>query len=253
MTPLEQVDQIYKIVIMLTIHTKSGQPYFRKPKLMTPATPLLILFIPFLLFFPACTDANTDDSSAAPVFISNEKPYKHIIQETVIIDSQEYIIPASWQGQRLGVKALTKPPLVQVPPEFVKDGGTIYLLPEACEAFKTMAEEAKQNDIAITIDSGYRSAWYQKKIYKRLMEKGKSFEEVARYVAPPGYSEHMLGLAVDFHPSDWRFVDSPVYPWLKKHAEGFGFSETYPESSPDNKPWEPSHWRYHSPSPLISE
>ncbi len=215
---------------------------------MNPVTPFLIISSTFFLFSPSFTVADTDDSPASPLYISNEKPYKQIIQETVIIDSQEYIIPASWQGQRIGAKTLTKPPLVQVPSKFVKDDGIIYLLPEACEAFEAMAEKAKQDTIEIIVDSGYRSAWYQKKIFKRLMEKGKSFEEIARYVAPPGYSEHMLGLAVDFHPSDWRFVDSPVYQWLKEHAEEFGFSETYPESSPNNKPWEPSHWRYHSPS-----
>ncbi len=207
---------------------------------------LYITFIPFLLFLPAFAFAGVNNSSTVPLSISNEKPYKRIIQETVVIDSQEFIIPTSWQGQRIGTPSLTKPPLVQVPPEFVKNEGEIYLLPEACEAFKSMAEDAKQNNIEIIIDSGFRSVWYQKKVFHRLMEKGKSFDEIARYVAPPGYSEHMLGLAVDFHPSDWRFVDSPVYPWLKEHAEEFGFSETYPENSPNNKPWEPSHWRYHS-------
>ncbi len=210
---------------------------------------LYITFVPFFLFFSAFAVAGIDNSSAAPLSISNEKPYKRIILETVVIDSQVFIIPTSWQGQRIETPSLTKPPLVPVPPEFVKDDGEIYLLPEACEALKAMAEEAKQNGIEIIIDSGFRSVCYQKKIFKRLMEKGKSFDEISRYVAPPGYSEHMLGLAVDFHPSDWRFVDSPVYPWLKEHAEEFGFSETYPKSRPNNKPWEPSHWRYHSPSP----
>ena len=136
-----------------------------------------------------------------------------------------------------------------MPPEFVKNNGQIFLLPQARDAFQEMAESARDEGIALVIDSGYRSAWYQKKIYKRLMAKGKSFVEVARYVAPPGYSEHMLGLAVDFVPSNWRFVDVPAYQWLKEHGNEFGFNESYPEISSGNRPWEPSHWRYH---PTIS-
>lgn len=163
---------------------------------------------------------------------------------TVTIDSQEYIVPESWQGRKIDTPPLTAPPLVMVPPEFVKDNGSIYLLPVARDAFQEMAEAAKEDGIAMVIDSGYRSSWYQKKVYRRLMEKGKTFEEVARFVAPPGYSEHMLGLAVDFVPSNWRFVDEPAYQWLKKHGRTFGFNESYPEISSDNRPWEPSHWRY---------
>jgi len=215
---------------------------------MTPVKPFLFTIIPFLMMSSACTVANTESPPAEPLLITNNKPFKQIIQETVVIDSQVYVVPASWQGLRIGAKPLSKPPLVQVPSEFVKDGGIIYLLPEACAAFKQMAEEAKQNNIRMHIDSGYRSEWYQKKIYQRQMEKGKSFEEVARYVAPPGYSEHMLGLAVDFYPSDWRFFNTDVYPWLIEHAGEFGFRETYPQNGPNKKPWEPSHWRYLAPA-----
>ena len=214
---------------------------------MTPVKSLLLTLIPFLMMSSACTMANTENPPTEPLLITNDKPHKQVIQETVVIDSQIYVIPASWQGLRIGAKPLTKPPLVQVPPEFVKDGGKIFLLPDACIAFKAMAEEAKRNNIQMLIDSGYRSEWYQKKIYKRQMEKGKSFEDIARYVAPPGYSEHMLGLAVDFHPSDWRFFKTDVYPWLKEHAGEFGFRETYPQHGPNKRPWEPSHWRYLAP------
>ena len=110
-----------------------------------------------------------------------------------------------------------------------------------------IAAQAKQDGIQLRIDSGYRSASYQRKVYQRMMAKGKTFLEAARYVAPPGYSEHMLGLAVDFAPSDWRFAKTPAYHWLQKHAADFGFRETYPESRPDHQPWEPSHWRYLGP------
>lgn len=213
-------------------------------------TPVVYLL---LFIFCAMLPLSLDVSFAQPYdgFITGLPDYSKVQDEqnppvTVVIDSQGYIVPESWQGNKIDTPLLTAPPLVQVPPKLVKNGGKIYLLPEACNALTAMAEKAEQDNIALIIDSGYRSAWYQKKIFKRLMEKGKTFDEIVRYVAPPGYSEHMLGLAVDFFPSDWRFADSLAYQWLKQHAGTFGFTESYPESRPDNKPWEPSHWRYNS-------
>jgi D-alanyl-D-alanine carboxypeptidase len=167
------------------------------------------------------------------------------IQETVTIDGHQYPVPEPWHGHKIeGPSWLPVPPLVAVPRELVENKGAIYLLPAAREAFVAMSERAKQDGIILIIDSGYRSAHYQRKVYHKQMEEGKTFAEVARYVAPPGYSEHMLGLAVDFSPSDWRFAETPAYAWLKIHAGEFSFRETYPESRPDHQPWEPSHWRY---------
>jgi LAS superfamily LD-carboxypeptidase LdcB len=169
--------------------------------------------------------------------------------ETVTINDQHYPVPAPWQGHKMeGHSWLAVPPLVQVPVNLVDHGGKIFLLPAACNAFVAMSAQAKQDEVTLIIDSGYRSVHYQRKVYIKQMKEGKTFAEVARYVAPPGYSEHMLGLAMDFSPSDWRFAKTPAYQWLKKHAAAFGFRETYPESRPDHQPWEPSHWRYLSPT-----
>jgi LAS superfamily LD-carboxypeptidase LdcB len=209
----------------------------------------IISFICIIFFCLDISYAELEETETDFTEDNNQGQEEIILPETVTIDSQEYIVPDSWHGHKLDAPPLTRPPLVMVPPDFVYNNGQIFMLPQARNAFQEMAEMAKEEGIAMIIDSGYRSAWYQKKIYKRLMDKGKTFDEVARYVAPPGYSEHMLGLAVDFVPSNWQFVDSPVYQWLKEHGGEFGFSESYPEISSDNRPWEPSHWRYH---PTIS-
>ncbi len=167
-------------------------------------------------------------------------------EETVTIGGVTYPVPPPWAGHRFDAPSwLSVPPLVMVPRDLVANRGEIYLLPEARDALVAMAARAVRDGVELRIDSGYRSASYQRKVYIRLMEeKKKSFAEAARYVAPPGYSEHMLGLAVDFAPSDWRFAKTPAYGWLQQHAAAFGFRETYPESRPDHQPWEPSHWRF---------
>ncbi|BCO10463.1 hypothetical protein GF1_28390 [Desulfolithobacter dissulfuricans] len=167
--------------------------------------------------------------------------------ETVVIDGRSYAVPIAWLGQKIEEPGPAPAELARVPAHLVHDGGTIYLARAARDALVTMAEAARKNDILLTIDSGYRSTWYQKKIFARQLAKGKTFAEIARFVAPPGYSEHRLGTAVDFSPSNWRFAGTPQYQWLRRHAAFFGFTETYPENNPRH-PWEPWHWRYRSPA-----
>jgi D-alanyl-D-alanine carboxypeptidase len=77
-----------------------------------------------------------------------------------------------------------------------------------------------------------------------MLSEGREFDDIVRYVAPPGYSEHMLGTAVDFSPSNWRFADTDQHRWLLENAHRFGFENTYPEISETNMPWEAWHWNH---------
>ena len=79
------------------------------------------------------------------------------------------------------------------------------------------------------------------------MAEGRTWEDLVRYVAPPGYSEHMLGVVVDLYPSNWRFASTPEYQWLKENASTYHFVESYPEINPEGFPWEAWHWKYISP------
>ena len=165
-------------------------------------------------------------------------------EEFVEIESIRYPVPEPWAGYRVEAKPLRPPALVKIPVQYTENGSSLYLLEEACSALVAMASDAEQEGVALRADSSYRSAWYQKKIFVRLMKEGRSFEDVARYVAPPGYSEHALGTVVDFSPSNWRFAKTPAYAWLKKHASRYGFYETLPQSPKRKTPWEAWHWRY---------
>lgn len=169
--------------------------------------------------------------------------------ETVTIDSREFDIPPLWQGKKIYPAPDTASRLKRVPKRFVVNNGQIYLRTDACNAFIEMAESAEADGVPLLIDSGYRSTWYQKKIYQRKMERGKTFEEIAKSVAPPGYSQHSLGCAADFSPSNWQFAGTEMYRWLQEHGGRFGFVETYPKNNPGGEPWEASHWCYHPPQP----
>jgi len=165
--------------------------------------------------------------------------------ETIVIDSVEYKIPTNWQGKKID-KALVADPkkLVQLPQENTFEDYRIYLKKEARDAFVKMADAAKKDSVKLIADSGYRSANFQKKIIKRRLDQGDSFEKIMKFVAPPGYSEHETGLAVDLVPSEIEFAKSKAYAWLKNNASKFGFVESLPVSVIPKSRWEPWHWYY---------
>ncbi len=166
------------------------------------------------------------------------------LEEAVVINDVSYPIPSPWLGHKVDAKSLTVPPLMQIPIALTENESKLFLLEKACLALMKMAEQAGKDGIHFQIDSSYRSSWYQKKIFIRMMEEGREFNDIIRYVAPPGYSEHALGTVVDFTPSNWRFAGTPAYSWLQKNANSFGFFETLPQYPQIKTPWEAWHWRY---------
>lgn len=215
---------------------------------------LLVFYCLLLLSMPGCSHAQKQIVEQTSIQAIPHPPGVEIIEASkkkkvfdfVRIDGVNYAVPIPWRGRRLQVKPLIPPAFKMIPVEFSYNGKKLYILIDACDAFVRMAKKAKEEDITLLVHSGYRSIWYQKKIFKRLMAEGRTWEDVVRYVAPPGYSEHMLGTVVDLYPSNWSFASTPAYKWLEKHAPSFGFSETYPKSGQDGFPWEPWHWKFAS-------
>ena len=72
---------------------------------------------------------------------------------------------------------------------------TIYLVKEAKDNFIKMCRKAEEEGYRIRAISGYRDYNYQKALYNSYTQKDK--ENVDKYSAKPGYSEHQTGLSVD--------------------------------------------------------
>lgn len=82
----------------------------------------------------------------------------------------------------------------------------------------------------LTINSSYRTYADQKSLY----------DPSSPIAAPPGCSNHGLGLAVDIGGGVETF-DTEQYNWLKGHAEAYGW--THPAfAEPDGRVPEPWHW-----------
>jgi LAS superfamily LD-carboxypeptidase LdcB len=80
--------------------------------------------------------------------------------------------------------------------------------------------------VPLTVISGYRSAAYQ----QRLWDLGRCSDSLC---APPGYSEHQLGLAIDLFDvsNETEFYRNTTYrqyiSWLQSHAHLYGWTQSY--------------------------
>ena len=114
-----------------------------------------------------------------------------------------------------------------------------------------MRDEAKKNGIYLVFLSGYRSVNLQKDIFYSLKSiRNQEAAERARVSAPPGYSEHSTGFAIDIGDATQRetdfetdFENTDAFRWLIKNAAKFHFKLSF---NKDNKyiDYEPWHWRY---------
>ena len=114
-----------------------------------------------------------------------------------------------------------------------------------------MRDEAKKNGIYLVFLSGYRSINLQNEIFYSLKSfRNQEAAERARVSAPPGYSEHSTGFAIDIGDAAQRepdfeteFENTDAFKWLIKNAAKFHFKLSFTK---DNKyiDYEPWHWRY---------
>jgi len=163
--------------------------------------------------------------------------------DTLFIDSTAYPIPEWWCGYKIDSLDLADPAtLVRLPVEMCYDSSRIYVNPDTKEALLKMTEQAQKDSVFLIVKSGYRSPAYQRRILKRRLDSGAVFDEVIKIVAPPGYSEHHTGRAVDFANNGTPFYKSKSYRWLKINAADYGFRETYPQDDSGAVRWEPWHW-----------
>ncbi len=114
-----------------------------------------------------------------------------------------------------------------------------------------MREEAKKDGIYLVFLSGFRSINLQKDIFYSLKSiRNQEAAERARVSAPPGYSEHSTGFAIDIGDATQRETDfetefekTRAFRWLIKNAAKYHFKLSFEK---DNKfiDYEPWHWRY---------
>ena len=130
-------------------------------------------------------------------------------------------------------------------------GSDILLQPEAQAKLSAMLADANASGINLGVISGFRTIEDQSYLYFDLKaERGESAKVRAEVSAPPGYSEHHTGYAVDFvdqsQPATFleeSFETTPAFEWLVANAPFYNFEMSFPKDN-GAVTYEPWHWRY---------
>ena len=133
------------------------------------------------------------------------------------------------------------------------DGREHLLQPQAAASWRVMKQAAAQAGVPMHLVSAFRSVGRQTEILRNKLAAGQSIEDALRWVAPPGYSEHHSGCAIDIGAAgqpalEEDFETTPAFEWLQRHAGAHGFRLSYPRSNTSGYGYEPWHWYFHSGS-----
>lgn len=128
----------------------------------------------------------------------------------------------------------------------------IKLQSAAQKSVTKMIAQAKSEGVQLGIVSGFRSLEDQQYLFFDMKaERGETSKSRAEVSAPPGYSEHHTGYAVDFIDEDQpethiekSFEDTAAYRWLEKNAAFYNFEMSFPDDPTSPLSYEPWHWRY---------
>jgi D-alanyl-D-alanine carboxypeptidase len=123
------------------------------------------------------------------------------------------------------------------------------LVPAAAIAWRGMRAAALSDDITLEIVSAFRSVEHQAKIIRRKLQAGLSLPQILTVNAPPGFSEHHTGRAIDITTPGAKaleneFDGTPAFQWLSGNATSFGFTLSYPRNNQHGYLYEPWHWCY---------
>ncbi len=131
------------------------------------------------------------------------------------------------------------------------DGG-IKMRTAAADKFKAMSAAARANGIILVPISGFRSLEDQKHLFFDVKaQRAQVATKRAEVSAPPGYSEHHTGYAVDIGDRNTpatnlsqSFENTAAFKWLEQNAARYSFEISFTKGNPQGVNYEPWHWRF---------
>ena len=130
-----------------------------------------------------------------------------------------------------------------------ENGREHLLAPAAAKAWREMSAAAQADGVSLRIVSAFRSVERQAELVLAKLARGQPLEAVLAVSAPPGYSEHHSGCAVDLTtdgvpPLEEGFERTAAFGWLQANAPRFGFTLSFPRGNAYGYAYEPWHWRF---------
>ena len=147
-----------------------------------------------------------------------------------------------------GLPLCAEPEALEVA-EVDDDGREYRLTPAAAAAWRKMKAAAAAEGVVLKLISAFRSIDRQVEILREKLAKGQTVEEILSASAPPGYSEHHTGRAIDIDtdgapPLEIEFEDTIAFAWLTRNAGRFGYVLSFPKGNRYGYQYEPWHWFY---------
>ncbi len=134
----------------------------------------------------------------------------------------------------------------------ITSDGRLKMRQAAAEAFLKMQEAARLDGVDLVAISAFRTLEDQDYLFFRMKaERGQAATKRAEVSAPPGYSEHHTGYAVDIGDGNVpatdlsiNFENTAAFKWLEENASYYSFELSFPENNPQGISYEPWHWRF---------
>ena len=173
------------------------------------------------------------------------------------IESFRNLLRSPMPGQRAGLSSdgrlLGHFPYPEADPKSMSAVAPgLYLKHDAARGFLEMQRAAAADGVELILLSAFRSISLQKELFFDIKaDRNQSSIDRALVSAPPGFSEHSTGYAVDIGDLQQpqtnlspAFVRTKAYQWLKNNAARHQFILSFPEKNPQGVNYEPWHWRY---------
>ena len=221
MEPKENIDQVFDIPFATRTHLKDNNSKILKKIILI--SPISIIFLSFV--------------GLTLIRELNQAPFGN--NEVQVDNNNDQRILG-----HLPYKEINKEKLVLIETD-------IQVHVDMRDSLLNMREQAKKEGIYLVFLSGFRSVNLQKDIFYSLKaQRNQIASERARVSAPPGYSEHSTGFAIDIGDAmnrqtdfEVEFENTDAFRWLKKNAAKYHFKLSFKKNN-DYINYEPWHWRY---------
>ncbi|MBF2067466.1 MAG: M15 family metallopeptidase [Calothrix sp. C42_A2020_038] len=159
-------------------------------------------------------------------------------------------IQAQTNGSLLGHLPYDEAPESELAP--VSNDGRFRMRKSAAQQFLAMQTAARSAGVNLTVISAFRSVKEQEQLFFEIgAQRNQTPAQRASLSAPPGYSEHHTGYAVDIGDGNVpatnlsaNFEKTKAYEWLSQNAARFRFELSFPKDNPQGVSYEPWHWRF---------
>ncbi|MGL5079174.1 MAG: M15 family metallopeptidase [Waterburya sp.] len=136
--------------------------------------------------------------------------------------------------------------------ETITADGSMQMRSPAAQKFQQMQAAAQEDGINLVPISAFRTTKDQEQLFFGVKEqRAENATKRAEVSAPPGYSEHHTGYAVDIGDGNTpatnlepQFADTAAFRWLQENAPKYSFELSFPPNNEQGVNYEPWHWRF---------